>query len=108
LISVFLLAILFNALEADWPEMHIQDSWSVGLVDRSVGFNNQCIIGFSSLDGNFLAKNLGVFQEIYYYKEMVSTWLVRLFGIGWTAPTSPPLEGPRTFMGKCNPLEQLK
>jgi len=21
---------------------------------------------------------------------------------------SPPLEGPRTFMGKCNPLQQLK
>jgi hypothetical protein len=53
---VFLLAIFFNMLEADWLEMRIQDNWSVGL-------DTQCI-GLSWLDGNFLTKNLDDFQEI--------------------------------------------
>ncbi len=72
---LFLLAILFNALEADWPEMHDQDSrsvglddWSVGLDDRSVSLDNRCI-GFSWPDGNFLTKNLDVFQEIMMYRN---------------------------------------
>jgi hypothetical protein len=38
------------------------------LDDRSVSLDNRCI-GFSWPDGNFLTKNLDVFQEIMMYRN---------------------------------------